>query len=95
MKDMPKNVNPSQGIDKSKKKTYELDRVLDWVEPLKTFPDTYVLATSVQRCAEVCFFLKIWPNIKVDSGRMDERIEIRVCNSPSNSNHFVFIQEMN
>ena len=40
------------------KKTYELDRVLDWVEPLKTFPDTYVLATSVQRCAEVCFFLK-------------------------------------
>ena len=33
--------------------------------------------------------------VGVDSGRMDERIEIRVCNSPSNSNHFVFIQEMN
>ena len=33
--------------------------------------------------------------VGVDSGRMDKRIEIRVCNSPSNSNHFVFIQEMN
>ena len=69
MKDMPKNVNPSQGIDKSKKKTYELDRVLDWVEPLKTFPDTYVLATSVQRCAEVCLSLPRFHFLENVAGR--------------------------